>query len=148
MAQEGSVIVSGDPLDKYRRRRSPGGVAPDEQTVELKAGELPVAPTWIGDCLRVAGQAKPAAVVLRQREGTRTALTYGYLSSVRLDPEGSVDLEFVGHQATLKGRRLNAVFEALSSQQAMEIAEALSPTDDGSEAPFIQTISIVATQEH
>jgi len=135
--------VSDDPLDKYRRRQS----APVAAESELKPGELPIAPTWLGECLRVAGQARPAAVTLRQREGVRTALAYGYLSSVRQDPSGSVDLEFVGHQATIKGRRLGAVFEALATQRAMELAEATSPTDEGEPEPFIQTSSIVSTQE-
>lgn len=106
-----------------------------------------MAPEWVGPCLRVAGDAATPALTLRSRDGRLTALPYSYLTAVRFDPSGTIELDFVGYAVSIQGKRLKLVFEALASQSAMELAESAGEFDEGGEAPLLESIAIVATQE-
>ena len=143
--------MSVDPLDRLRRPAgSPLHPAQPPRT-EPERGhptvDRSVAPEWVGPCLRVAGDAATPALTLRSRDGRLTALPYSYLTAVRLDPSGSLELDFVGYAVSIGGKRLKLAFEALAGQSAMELAESAGEFDDGGEAPLIESIAIVATQE-
>lgn len=140
----GSATLNADPLHPYRRHSSP---TVDEKDARVTRRNHPIAPVWVGECLRLAGDATPHALILRQREGARTALSYSYLAAVKINPSEGINIEFVGHSVQLRGRRLGAVFEAIAAHRAMELAEGRSDFDEGNEAPFIETIAIVGTQE-
>jgi hypothetical protein len=141
MARKGSAILADDPLNRYRRNTD----VADTKAARVRAQT--VAPEWIGECLRLSGEAAIPALVLRQREGTKTALSYSYLTAVKLVPSTSVEIDFVGHAVSIRGHRLGPIFEALANQEAMEIAETNSEFDDESGAPFVETIAIVSTQD-
>ena len=142
--QDGSEAVTDDPLRQFRRRVGEGAHA---RPAPNDSSSNPIAPVWVGECLRLAGDASAPALTLRQREGERTALSYSYLSRVTLKPSEAIEIEFVGHSVLIQGRRLQAVFEALAGQRALEIAESSSDFDDGKDDPFVETIAIVGTQE-
>lgn len=103
-----------------------------------------MAPEWVGPCLRLAGEVFCPALVLRRRDGTRTALSYSYLSAVEQDPQGALHIRFVGHDVAVQGLRLSAVFDAVASQRAWELAESLVRHDEDEKTPLIQTIAVVA----
>lgn len=108
-----------------------------------------VAPVWVGNCLRLAGDASAPCLILQQRQGARTALAYSYQAAVRLKDGGeSIEIEFVGHMVAIQGTRLQLVFEALASHRALELAESRTEFDEGDDEPRIVTIAIVSTQEH
>lgn len=111
------------------------------------SGERSVAPEWVGPCLRMAGDAATPALTLRCRDGRLTALPYSYLTAVRFDPPGTIELDFVGYAVSIGGKRLKLVFEALAGQAAMELAESAGEFDEGGETPLLESIAIVATQE-
>ena len=143
--------MSVDPLDRLRR---PAGTSParqplprDRADADEHAGDRSVAPEWVGPCLRVAGDAVTPALTLRCRDGRLTALPYSYLTAVRLDPSGTIELDFVGYAVSIRGKRLRVVFEALAGQSAMELAESAGEFDEGGDTPMIDSIAIVATQE-
>ncbi|MGP1308588.1 MAG: hypothetical protein ACTS27_00130 [Phycisphaerales bacterium] len=107
----------------------------------------PIAPEWIGRCLRLAGEAYAPTLVLRLRTGKRVALANSYFSAARLEAGDQLELDFVGHAISIRGRRLGAVFDAVAAQRALELAEAPSNFDEDESTPFIETIAIVSTQE-
>ncbi len=76
------------------------------------------------------------------------ALSYSYLSAVRYNPEGVIEIEFVGNQVRIDGVRLLPVFEALVFQRAAELAEHASDFDEDGSAPLLKTIVSVSTSEH
>ncbi len=132
-----------DPLSRLKRPAPRGESPPNGQP----APEHQVAPAWVGECVRLAGEAWNPSLILSQRDGQQTAISYTALTAVRLDPSASIELDFQGYAVTVVGRRLNAVFDALASQRCMELAESPSNVDEDESAPFIETIAIVATQE-
>lgn len=79
---------------------------------------------------------------LVQRDGTRTALSYSYLVSIRFEAGGALTLEFVGHTVTISGRNLEPVYIALKGHTAQRIAESASEFDDGKAEVFVETIDI------
>lgn len=150
--------------DRLRRllRKPPTGAAPDSPRSGGNAGNgdgadgdggaaqpprHPIAPEWVGHCLRLAGEAYAPTLVLRLREGKRVALANSYFSAARLESGELLELDFVGHAISIRGRRLAAVFEALAAQRALELAESPSRFDEDQTTPFIETIAIVSTQE-
>lgn len=131
--------TSGEPGD-----REPG------DTGDVGNGQPPrhpIAPEWIGRCLRLAGEAYAPTLVLRLRTGKRVALANSYFSAARLESGDQLELDFVGHAISIRGRRLAAVFDAVAAQRALELAEAPSNFDEDESTPFIETIAIVSTQE-
>lgn len=134
--------MSGDPLDRLQRP-----VLPPVETDAESAREHPIAPVWVGECLRLAGEAAAPTLVFRQRDGKRTALAYGYLTAVRLEAAQRIEIDFVNYMVSVSGRRLRMVFEALATYRALELAEAKSQFDEADETPFIEVISIVSTSE-
>ncbi len=137
--------MSVDPFDRLRR---PVSTTPQEGTSESESRVRgSVAPEFVGPCLRLAGDAAVPALILRMRDGRLSALSYSYMTAVRLDPAGSVELDFVGHAVSVSGKRLRHVFDALAGQVAMELLESSGEFDEGGDVPFIESIAIVATQE-
>lgn len=142
--------MNDDPLSQLQRQpRAPSAsrMPPGNGHAAVGVGEHPVAPVWIGECLRLAGEAWNPSLILRQREGRVTALAYSYLTAVRFDPSASLELDFVGYAVTVSGRRLTSVFEALAAQRCMELAESPSNVEEDESAPFIDTIAVISTQE-
>lgn len=136
--------MSGDPLDRLQIP-SPPSEEPGDDGVAVRPH--PIAPLWHGACLRLAGEASSPTLVFRQREGKLTAISYSYLTALRLLPPGALEIDFVGYAVALRGRRLKPVFEAIAQQRALEIAESANTFDEDETAPFIETVSIVSTQE-
>ncbi|MCA9280885.1 MAG: hypothetical protein H6812_03615 [Phycisphaeraceae bacterium] len=132
-------------LDKLRR---PGGRPVAEAATPDQIAQSSVAPQWFGPCLRLAGDVQSPAVVFRQRDGKRLALTYSYLSAVRYDPQGVIEIEFVGNQVRVDGVRLYPVFEALVFQRALELVENTNEFDEDGSVPLVKTIVSVSTTEH
>jgi len=161
--------VSADPLRRFFRNAPLSGAengdpapAPTNDTPEPEIPEpIPfvssprqpspeppsVAPVWVGPCLRIAGEAANPSLILQQRGGERTALSYGYLSAVQFKPEEGVMLQFVGHAVSITGRRLAEVFEAIASHRALTIAEAPGNFDTDPKSPFVEAIVVLSTQE-
>lgn len=135
--------MADDPL--RRLLRPPQPAAPKAEPASQRS-DTGVAPTWAGPCLRLAGEVSSPSLVLRQREGRLTALSYSYLTSVRFDPAEGVEIEFVNHMVAIKGRRLTPVFDALALQRALELAESKSEFEQEEGTAFIETIGIVPTQ--
>jgi len=136
--------MSADPLDRLSRARQqsrPSGTHREE------GGDHPIAPYWIGECLKCAGEAYNPSLILRQRGGNVTALSYSYLAATRFDGGESLEIDFIGYAVAVSGNRLRAVFEAVAAHNAMELAESKGEFDDGSDAPFIDGIDVVPTQE-
>jgi len=113
----------------------------------VPGGDRSVAPEWLGPCLRLAGEAYTPALTLRFRDGRLTALTYAYLSAVRMSPNEGIDLDFVSYAVAIRGRRLKSVFEALAAHSAMELAESTTQFDENDQHPLIESIAVVPTQE-
>lgn len=132
-----------DPLDGLRRPTPSSGVPLVDEVGALH----PVAPVWRGECLRLAGEASAPTLCLRQRGGLSTALAYGYMTAVRIEAGQRIEIDYVSYAVSLTGRRLVPVFEALASHRALELAEKTAEFDDEGDDPFIETISIVSTQE-
>ncbi|MBX3352967.1 MAG: hypothetical protein KF684_08520 [Phycisphaeraceae bacterium] len=107
----------------------------------------PIAPVWIGRCLRLAGEAYAPTLVLRLRHGKRVALANSYFSSARLESGDLLELDFVGHAISVRGRRLGEVFDAVAAQRALELSESPSHFDEDQTTPFIETIAIVSTEK-
>lgn len=152
--------MSDDTLDRLLGPKTPRNASSGEDAsssgprhaddVATPPGEhpaQPVAPVWVGSCLRLAGEASVPALTLRLRNGRRVALANTYFSAARLESGDQLEVDFVGHALSIRGRRLGAVFEALAAQRALELAEAPSSFDEDTAAPFIETIAIVSTQE-
>ena len=130
--------MSGNPLDRLR--------APGERP-KPRVSTQGVAPSWAGPCLRLTGDAIPASLIFRERSGVLTALSYSYLISVRFDPDGTLDIDFVGHAVRVDGHRLKAVFEAVAAHRAMELVVSTTDFDEGGDDAVISSIAIVPTQE-
>lgn len=130
--------MSGNPLDRLR---------PVGQRPKVDPTQKGIAPAWVGPCLRTSGEAFSPSLILRNRDGRVTALSYSYLTAVRLEPGGSIEIDFVGHAVTVQGVRLAAVFEALAGHRAWELSESTSQFDEGGDDPSITSIAIVPTQE-
>ena len=133
-----------DPLENLRRPNLDN--TGQGERAEPRQGHT-TAPVWVGQCLRLAGEVVPHALVLHQRDGKLTALSYGYLTAVRLSASTNIEIDFVGYAVAIGGRRLRAVFEAISTHKALDLAESKGQFDEEDEVPFIETISIVSTQE-
>ena len=161
--------MNADPLRRFFRNAPPIGVengepapSPSDDSSEAEIPEpLPfvpspaeappeppsVAPVWVGPCLRIAGEARNPSLVLLQRRGERTALSYGYLSAVQFKPQEGITLQFVGQAVNITGRRLGEVFEAIASHRALTIAEAPGNFDTDPKTPFVDAIVVLSTQE-
>lgn len=96
----------------------------------------------------MAGEVSAPALVFTQRGGVRFALAYSYLSAIRYNPEGVIEIEYVGNQVRIDGQRLYPVFEALVFQRALELAESTSDFDEDGTVPLIRTIVTASTSEH
>lgn len=126
---------------------SSAGTANGSASAPSSADERPsVAPSWQGACLRLAGELSTPSLVLRQRDGKVTALVYGYLTAATLLPDGAVELDFVNHAVSIRGRRLSRLFDAVALQRALEIAESRSDFDPEDDHAHVETIAIVPTQ--
>lgn len=146
--------MNGDPLDRLRRPAAPpvhatppAGTGSGTSPVSAGTDDKPVAPEWLGPCLRLAGNAFTPSLVLRFRDGRLVALTYAYLSAVRMTPSEGIELDLVSYAVRVRGRRLKAVFEALAMHTAMELAESTTQFDEDTQHPLIESIAVVPVQE-
>jgi hypothetical protein len=142
--------MSDDVLKRLLHKQPPGSrPGPDDGNDRAvpPPQSPPIAPVWVGHCLRLAGEAYAPTLGLRLRTGKRVALANSYFSAARLEAGDQLEIDFVGHAISIRGRRLAAVFEAVAAQRALELAESPSDFDEDEKTPFIQTIAIVATQE-
>ncbi|MGP1346140.1 MAG: hypothetical protein ACTS3F_05655 [Phycisphaerales bacterium] len=106
-----------------------------------------VGPYAIGPCLTVTREVNALCLHLRRRDGTITALSYHYFTVARFDPQADLELDFIGHAVTIRGNRLQAVLDAITRHRAIEVAESMGEFDEGGGVPFVESISVVATQE-
>lgn len=148
------LLKRGQELFKREGEHAPQGPAQPEPSptradpgTPARPERASIAPVWIGDCLRLAGEAYAPTLVLRLRNGKRVALANSYFSAARLESGDQLELDFVGHAISIKGRRLAEVFDAIAAQRALELSESPSHFDEGNPTPFIETIAIVSTQE-
>lgn len=165
-----SVERHNDPLHRLRRPRShtdghPHGGEPGHPTGDASP-ETPhpslsqpqqsdgrvepmIGPYAIGPCLTVTREANALCLELRHRDGTITALSYHYFTAARFDPQADLELDFIGHAVTIRGTRLRAILDAIVRQRATEVTESTSEfeEDESRDLPFVESISVVATQE-
>ncbi|MGP1345540.1 MAG: hypothetical protein ACTS3F_02575 [Phycisphaerales bacterium] len=163
-----SVERRDDPLHRLRRPRShadghPRAAVPEHPTGDAspetpppslgqpQLGDGPaepmIGPYAIGPCLTVTREANALCLELRHRDGIVTALSYHYFTAARFDPQADLELDFIGHAVTIRGTRLLAILDAIVRQRATEVAESTSEFDEGGGVPFVESISVVATQE-
>ena len=82
---------------------------------------------------------------LRFRDGRRQAFPYSYLSQASFDPAAGITLAFPSATATVTGRDLLAIYQAVTNQTAIAIVESPSGFDEGGEgSTFVEAINVGA----
>ncbi|MEN1704594.1 MAG: hypothetical protein AAGJ54_03640 [Planctomycetota bacterium] len=79
---------------------------------------------------------------LRFGTGNRVALPYSYLQAVELDPSKKLVLTYADRQVTIRGRHLDVLHAALTTNTAIAITESAVLFDRDEEGPFVEKIDI------
>lgn len=83
----------------------------------------------------------PRLLDLRGHDGTRFAIDYRLLETATYDPAGRITLRFRGHAATILGRNLQSVYDALLHHRITFLQEQDFDAVPESE-PFIESIRV------
>lgn len=88
-----------------------------------------------------------AMLDFRLKDGTRTALPYGYLSMLTLVPDAGLTLTFSDRVVSISGRNLAAVYTAITNQTALAVVESRTGYDEGADEPYVESIDIAGAEK-
>lgn len=105
--------------------------APKEQAAEPADAELEGA-DQASACYSVvsADRMRKVMLELRFKTGDSEAIAYSYLLSVAFNPSEGIRLDFGGKLATITGRNLRRLYDALVAQRAAFVREIASEHDE------------------
>lgn len=123
-----------DLLAKYTKRP-----VPETPGAALMPGEQLIGP---GGEPHVQRERHQIMLTLETRDGISTALSYSYLSMIRFDPSGTLDLDFAGSTVTVRGVNLKPLFDGLRTHTTAIIAESRGTAPRDQSEPFVESIAM------
>ncbi len=120
-----------DLLAKYTKRPVP------ETPAAPLPGEQLIGP---GGEPHVQRERHQIMLTLETRDGVSTALSYSYMSMVRFNPRGTLELDFAGSTVTVRGVNLKPLFDGLRTHTTATIAESRGTAPREQCEPFIEAI--------
>ncbi|MCB9842518.1 MAG: hypothetical protein H6812_04600 [Phycisphaeraceae bacterium] len=125
-----------DLLSKYRARSAANGAAPQAPNPH---------PEEVGDGDpggHIQRERHQIMLTLETRDGLSTALAYSYLSTIRFDPRGALELDFAGSTIAVRGVNLKPLFDGLRTHTTATIAESRGTAPRDPSEPFVEVIII------
>ncbi|MCA9304945.1 MAG: hypothetical protein R3B46_01865 [Phycisphaerales bacterium] len=79
-------------------------------------------------------------LTLETRDGVSTAMAYSYLSTIRCDPRGVIELDFAGSTVAIRGVNLKPLFDGLRTHTTATISESRGTAPREQSEPFVESI--------
>ena len=79
---------------------------------------------------------------LRFKDGTRSAIPYGYITDLDFNPQTGIVLATAAKTVTITGRGLLPVYNSITTQTALAVSESPTGFDEGGGDPFVETIAV------
>ena len=102
----------------------------------------PSAPIESGSLIALPGS-MAVMLDLRFKDGTRSAIPYGYITELDFDPDAGITLTTASKTVAITGRGLLPVYTAIATQTALAVCESPTGFDEGGGDPFVESITVV-----